>query len=121
MAPNHHQREQIQQWLPAETETAPKSAPPGIKPAPSRRARICTQCGSIGKPQRVAGGSLLVELALWLFFLVPGFIYSLWRISTKRPACRACGAIHAMVPLHSPRGRELAAQFSATTRPTSGD
>ena len=70
--------------------------------------RICAQCGSIGRPKKVPGGSLLVEVGLWFCFLVPGLIYSLWRVGSKRPTCRRCGAANSLVPLDSPRGLELA-------------
>lgn len=101
------------QWLAG--ETAPAAPPPAKRPASQAGRSICGNCGSIGTPKKTAPGSFLVELALWLCFLVPGIIYSLWRVSTKQPACRSCGALHSMVPLHSPRGRQLAAEFKPTT------
>ncbi len=51
-------------------------------------------------------GSFLVELALWLFFLLPGLIYTIWRLTTKREGCSHCGAAD-VVPVDSPVGRQL--------------
>lgn len=67
---------------------------------------ICTQCGTIDKPKKVPPGSLLVEIILWLCLLLPGLLYSIWRISAKRSTCPACGAINAMIPLNSPRAKQ---------------
>lgn len=76
---------------------------------------ICTQCGSIGTPKRTPRGSMLVEIGLWLCLLVPGLIYSLWRVGSKQPTCRQCGSANCMIPLDTPRGRELAGQTSTRT------
>lgn len=67
---------------------------------------ICTSCGTMGKPKTITKGSFLVEIILWLFFLVPGLIYTLWRLTTKTRGCRSCGA-STMVPLDSPLGQKL--------------
>lgn len=103
-APNDDETHPARQWLPSE------NSPPTRRTSRAGLS-ICGQCGSVGKPKKTAGGSFIVELALWLCFIVPGLIYSLWRVSTKRPTCRSCGAIYTMVPLHTPRGRQLAAEF----------
>ena len=71
---------------------------------------ICPNCGNIGRPKTVVKGSILIEIILWCFFLVPGIIYSLWRLTTKHSACRYCGAPN-LIPLDSPRGRGLAKEF----------
>ena len=42
---------------------------------------VCTVCGSVGFPKKVTPGSFLVELGLWIFFILPGVIYSVWRLS----------------------------------------
>lgn len=70
---------------------------------------ICAQCQSIVKPRSDTKGSCLVEGALWLLFIVPGLIYSLWRLSSKAKACPVCGGTE-LVPLDTPRGRALAAE-----------
>lgn len=70
---------------------------------------VCKDCGTVGRANRVTRGSLLIEIVLWLCFLVPGLLYSLWRLSTKHNACRACGSRN-LVPLDSPVGARLAAE-----------
>ena len=62
---------------------------------------FCTSCGNTGTPKKVTRGSIWIELVLWLCFLVPGLIYSIWRLTTRHPACRACGAA-TLVPVDSP-------------------
>lgn len=68
---------------------------------------ICTVCGSSGQAKTVTRGNMLIELALWLFFLVPGLIYSVWRLSSRYKACAACGNKN-IVPVDSPIGKKLA-------------
>ena len=76
----------------------------------------CTTCGAEGAGRTKARGSMLVEVVLWCFFLVPGLIYSVWRISSKHKVCTTCGAA-TLVPLKSPvaqRARAAAAQPGQT-------
>ena len=47
-----------------------------------------------------------VELILWLCFLVPGLIYSVWRMSSYRATCPSCGSEN-LVPLDSPNGKKI--------------
>jgi hypothetical protein len=68
--------------------------------------KICTTCGYIGRSKRVTKGSILIELLLWLAFLIPGLIYSLWRITSRYDACPKCGSPN-MIPTDSPVGRRL--------------
>jgi hypothetical protein len=67
---------------------------------------ICTACGSSGRPKTITKGSFVIECFLWLCFIFPGLLYSLWRLTTRRKGCAACGAEN-MVPLDSPVGRKL--------------
>jgi len=78
---------------------------------------ICTECGSVGKPKSAVKGSFLIEVILWLCFLIPGIIYSLWRMGSRHKACRECGAT-TMVPLNSPRGRKLMEEYSNEQTPS---
>lgn len=70
---------------------------------------ICERCGHVGQPKSKTDGSFLVEGCLWLFFLLPGLIYSIWRLSTRRKTCPVCDG--AMIPLNSPRGQLLQQQL----------
>lgn len=50
----------------------------------------CPNCQYVGKPKTFTKGSILVEIVLWLCFIVPGLIYSLWRLSTRYDGCPNC-------------------------------
>lgn len=66
---------------------------------------VCTACHSVGRPRTKTRGLFAVEVLLWMCFLIPGFLYTLWRVATRYKACARCEA--AVIPLDSPRGREL--------------
>lgn len=72
---------------------------------------ICTQCGSVGKTKGVTKGSMTIELILWLCFLIPGLIYSFWRLSNKSIVCKVCGN-SSLIPVDSPAGQKLLASHS---------
>jgi hypothetical protein len=67
---------------------------------------ICTNCGYVGYPKKTTKGRFLVELGLWILFLLPGIIYSIWRLSSRYEACPKCKNA-SMIPLDSPIGKEL--------------
>jgi len=73
---------------------------------------ICQDCGFSGKPKMKTKGSIWVEIALWLLFLFPGLIYSIWRLTSKYQACPKCEAPR-MIPMDSPRGKKLRAEMVA--------
>jgi len=73
---------------------------------------ICTACGTIGKTKSHTRGSIFIEIILWLCFLIPGLIYSLWRLTTRSKVCKVCGAAQ-LVPVSSPAGRTLAEKLGA--------
>ena len=57
-----------------------------------------------GSPVAAGGGSILIEIVLWCFFLIPGLIYSLWRLGSKDQVCPSCQR-PAMIPAFSPKRR----------------
>lgn len=71
--------------------------------------QYCLQCGTVGKPKKRVKGSIWIEIVLWLFLILPGLIYSIWRLTTKERVCPACGAPN-MIPLDSPRARAAIGQ-----------
>jgi len=73
--------------------------------------QICTNCGFKGKPKKNTKGSIAIEIVLWLAFIIPGLIYSIWRMTTKYYACPKCSATN-MVALDSPRGKKLIEEFN---------
>lgn len=67
---------------------------------------VCTNCYYRGEPKDITKGSFATELILWLIFFPVGLIYSLWRLSTRYKGCPKC-KVGAMIPLDTPRGRQL--------------
>ena len=63
--------------------------------------KFCSQCGNVGYTKRIMKGSILTELFLWLFFLLPGLIYSIWRHASVVDGCAKCGSGN-VIPLDSP-------------------
>jgi ribosomal protein L32 len=67
---------------------------------------VCKACGHIGYPKTITKGSFLTEVILWLFFLLPGLIYSIWRLTSKEEVCPRCGNA-TMIPVDTPIGKQL--------------
>ena len=65
----------------------------------------CPNCGALGGSRMRQRGSFLTEVGLWLFFVIPGIVYSLWRLSTKERVCAICGH-PGVIPSDSPRARQ---------------
>lgn len=70
---------------------------------------ICMDCGTIGEGDSLMKGNGFIELILWLCFIIPGLIYSIWRSSSRHKACSACQG--KLIQLDSPRGQQLVKQF----------
>ena len=71
---------------------------------------ICPHCGTKADPEMMVKGSLLIEIILWLCFIIPGLIYSLWRLSNKISVCPKCEQ-PGMIGADTPRGQLLVKQF----------
>jgi hypothetical protein len=41
---------------------------------------VCPNCSHYAKVLPVNRGSLLIEIVLWLTFIIPGLLYSIWRL-----------------------------------------
>lgn len=72
--------------------------------------QICPNCGFKGKPQKITKGSIFIEIILWLFLIIPGLCYSIWRMTTKVLACPKCKMM-GMVDTNSPRGQKLVTEY----------
>lgn len=71
-------------------------------------ALICKQCGTAHQGERVLPGNGWIEFVLYIAYVFPGIIYSIWRRSKKQtPTCAACGS-RELVGLDTPVGRKLA-------------
>ncbi len=53
---------------------------------------LCKHCGDTTSGKSVKPGSGWIELILWLTYIFPGVLYSIWRISNTRLVCNICGA-----------------------------
>lgn len=84
---------------------------------------VCKDCGTVEESKTKARGSMGIEVVLWLCFLIPGLIYSIWRMSSKYEACSACGS-DKVLPLSSPIGAQIAQSSGyvpeAPRRPSDG-
>lgn len=70
---------------------------------------ICKNCGTAHRGEHTLPGNGWIELVLWLAYIVPGLIYSIWRRSRQRPTCAACGS-RDLVDTSTPVGQRLAAE-----------
>jgi len=50
----------------------------------------CPNCKYEGNGKYITKGSVALELGLWLLFMFPGLVYSIWRFSTKKWVCPEC-------------------------------
>jgi len=74
----------------------------------------CRDCATVARPRKDTPGSFLLEVVLWLCFLVPGFIYSVWRLTSKRRVCTTCGS-RAIIPADAPAAVQTLAQQGRTS------
>lgn len=74
---------------------------------------VCKSCGYLGKAKTVTKGSIGMEIVLWLFFIFPGVLYSIWRLSSKHKACPKCGNT-TLIPYDSPIAQKTIAEAGIT-------
>jgi hypothetical protein len=72
----------------------------------SQPSMVCRRCETVARPKTRTGGSFVLEILLWLMFLLPGLIYTLIRASSTSKVCPACGSAD-LVPTTSPVGRQV--------------
>lgn len=65
------------------------------------KPKFCTTCGHEGGTETKTRGHIAIEIILWLLLIVPGLIYSVWRMSSRHQVCASCGAA-TLVPPDSP-------------------
>jgi len=61
----------------------------------------CKECGNYTKGKRLTKGSIIIELFLWLLFIIPGLIYSCYRAGSAETVCAYCGS-NRLIPEDSP-------------------
>lgn len=72
----------------------------------SSKIFVCTQCGYIGKSEGAIKGNGCIEILLWVFFIIPGLIYSIWRSSSRFKVCPKCKS-PSLIPTDSPRAQKI--------------
>lgn len=51
-------------------------------------------------------GNGLIEVILWLTFIIPGIIYTIWRRNSWQKTCPSCGQNN-LIPTDTPVGMKL--------------
>ena len=51
---------------------------------------VCMDCGCQRDPINAKRGLLVIELFMWLLYIFPGVIYSIWRRVRKQQVCPNC-------------------------------
>ena len=72
---------------------------------------ICKSCGNKCKSRIFVRGYFIIELILWLSFLLPGLLYSCWRLTGKAKVCEFCKSPEIVI-LDSPIGKKLVSEYS---------
>lgn len=75
--------------------------------------KYCLDCGFVGEPEQHDPGKVSTEIVLWLFLVVPGIIYSVWRSLSRYQGCAKCGGQH-LVKSDSPFARAALLKLSPT-------
>lgn len=73
---------------------------------------VCTSCGSQVRPKSITPGKFWMELLLWIAGLLPGLIYSIWRITSRYQGCPVCRG-RAVIPINTPVGQNVVKSFQA--------
>lgn len=68
---------------------------------------VCTRCAHHGPVKLEVPGHFLLEVFLWLLWILPGLFYSIWRVSNKRRVCSVCGST-GIIPEASSAARDIA-------------
>lgn len=83
--------------------------------AGGRKRLLCTSCGTVSSISPKPQGSAFIELILWLCFLFPGLIYTIWRGSRMLTVCPVCKS-REMIPPDSERGKQILQQLESQKR-----
>jgi uncharacterized membrane protein YqaE (UPF0057 family) len=81
---------------------------------------VCSACGHVGGGNTKVKGNIFIEIVLWLCFIVPGLIYSIWRSSSRYKACPSCGSTN-LIPIDSPVGSKIIAEQGKTVEELTAD
>ena len=91
------------------TSSAPDGAP---EPVLLEDVRLrCLRCGYEGPAEPLAPGKAWLEGVLWIAFVLPGFLYSMWRLFGRRYLCPLCKSADGEVSI--PTARRVAMALRA--------
>lgn len=62
----------------------------GIRRIDLTRKYLCMECGCQRDPIIAKRGFLVIELFMWLMYILPGIIYSIWRRVRTQQVCSNC-------------------------------
>jgi uncharacterized membrane protein YqaE (UPF0057 family) len=81
-----------------------------------RKKIVCTSCLYVGYPMQSGKGNIIIEIILYCCGILPGIVYTLWRISSKQKVCPQC-KLPNIIPINSVRGKQLVDQMNQSARP----
>lgn len=88
---------------------------------PTKMMYVCRSCGYYGRGVKKEKGSFRVGCILLLagiltcgIFLIPWFIYEVWRFTTKGLTCPQCDS-RDLIPANSPIGQKLIKEYGINT------
>lgn len=87
--------------LPTDASGKPAFGALGASAPAIKGTHYCTQCGSVAYPKNYTKGSFGIEILLYLLMILPGILYTLWRLTSKYKGCPKCHAPN-MIPVGSP-------------------
>ena len=67
---------------------------------------VCTACCCTDKPIKYRRGRNKREILLWICFIVPGLLYTIWRNTSTILACPRCETT-TMISTKTPHGQRL--------------
>jgi hypothetical protein len=77
---------------------------------------ICLVCGCQRVPVMVRRGHVIIEILLWLCYLLPGVVYTLWRTLRRHEVCPNCRN-PSMVKTTSPQAFHLRKLMTTLSQP----
>ena len=78
----------------------------------AKKEYVCDNCHHIGPAISKTPGSIFFEIVLWIIFILPGVLYSIYRLISKKQVCSVCESDQ-LIPIDSPRGKELVDQINS--------
>lgn len=73
---------------------------------------VCKNCGYVGSQIKHVKGSFIIEIGLWFLMILPGFLYTIWRLASTAMVCPECKE-DTMIKASSPIGQQIIINFKA--------